>query len=48
MRDAMWPVYAQAIEAAVGSCLEEREAETLSSLLARIIGGATSIEPDSE
>jgi hypothetical protein len=32
----------------VGSCLDEREAETLSALLARIIDGATSIEPNSE
>jgi DNA-binding MarR family transcriptional regulator len=48
MRKAMWPVYAQAIEVAVGSCLDEREAETLSALLARIIDGATSIEPKSE
>jgi len=48
MRNAMWPVYAQAIEAAVGSRLDEREAETLSALLARIIDGATSIEPNSE
>jgi DNA-binding MarR family transcriptional regulator len=48
MRKAMWPVYAQAIEAAVGSCLDEREAETLSALLARIIDAAVSVEPNSE
>jgi DNA-binding MarR family transcriptional regulator len=48
MRKAMWPVYAQAIEAAVGSCLDEREAETLSALLARIILAAVSVEPNSE
>ena len=48
MRKEMWPVYAQAIEAAVGSCLDERDAETLSALLARIIDGAASVEPISE
>jgi DNA-binding MarR family transcriptional regulator len=48
MRKTMWPVYARAIEAAVGSCLDEREAETLSALLARIIDGAVSIEANSE
>jgi hypothetical protein len=48
MRNAMWPVYAQAIEAAVGSCLDEREAETLSALLARIIDAAVSVEPNGE
>ena len=47
MRKTMWPVYAQAIEAAVGSCLDEMEAETLSALLARIIDGAASVEPNS-
>jgi hypothetical protein len=47
MRKTMWPVYAQAIEAALGSCLDEREAETLSALLARIIDGAASVEPNS-
>jgi DNA-binding MarR family transcriptional regulator len=48
MRNAMWPVYAQAIEAAVGSCLDAREAETLSVLLERIIDGAASVRPNSE
>jgi hypothetical protein len=48
MRNAMWPVYAQAIQSAVGSCLDEAEAETLSALLARIIDGAASVEPNSE
>src|SRR5258708_2440332 len=48
MRNAMWPIYAQAIEAAVGSCLDEREAETLSALLARIIDAAVSVEPNGE
>ena len=43
-RNAMWPVYAQAIEAAVGSSLDQTEAETLSALLARIIDGAASAE----
>jgi DNA-binding MarR family transcriptional regulator len=45
MRKAMWPVYAQAIEAALGSCLDKTEAETLSTLLARIIDAAVSGEP---
>jgi DNA-binding MarR family transcriptional regulator len=48
MRNAMWPVYALAIEAAVGSCLDGREAETLSALLARIVDGAASGEPNSK
>ena len=47
MRKAMWPVYAQAIEAAVGSFLDETEAETLSALLARIIDAAVSAESSS-
>jgi DNA-binding MarR family transcriptional regulator len=47
MRNAMWPVYAQAIEAALGSCLDETEAETLSALLARIIDAEVSVEPNS-
>jgi DNA-binding MarR family transcriptional regulator len=46
-RNAMWPVYAQSIEAAVGSCLDEREAETLSALLARIIAAAVWVESNS-
>jgi DNA-binding MarR family transcriptional regulator len=48
MRNAMWPVYAQAIEAAVGSCFDEREAATLSALLARIIDGAALVQPNGE
>jgi DNA-binding MarR family transcriptional regulator len=48
MRNAMWPVYAQAIQSAVGSRLDETEAGTLSALLARIIDGAASVEPNSE
>jgi DNA-binding MarR family transcriptional regulator len=40
VRKAMWPIYAQAIEAAVGSRLENAEAETLSALLGRIIDDA--------
>jgi DNA-binding MarR family transcriptional regulator len=48
MCNAMWPVYAQAIEAAVGSCFDETEAKTLSALLGRIIDAAASVEPNSE
>jgi hypothetical protein len=48
MRNAMWPIYAQAIEAAVGSHLGKGEAETLSALLGRIIDGAVSGEPKGE
>jgi DNA-binding MarR family transcriptional regulator len=48
MRNAMWPVYAQAIEAAVGSCCDEAEAKTLSALLARIIDAAASVEPSNQ
>jgi DNA-binding MarR family transcriptional regulator len=44
MRKAMWPVYSRAIEAAVGSCLDETEAKTLSALLGRIIDAAASVE----
>lgn len=40
MRRSMWPRYAQAIEAAVGSRLDRAEAETLASLLKRIIDAA--------
>jgi DNA-binding MarR family transcriptional regulator len=40
MRNAMWSIYARAIEAAVGSHLGKGEAETLSTLLGRIIDGA--------
>ena len=40
MRRAMWPVYAQAIEAAVGGRLDKAEAETLSALLGRLIDAA--------
>ncbi len=47
MRKAMWPVYAQAIEAAVGSRLDKTEAETLSALLGRIIDAAVSVEANS-
>jgi DNA-binding MarR family transcriptional regulator len=45
-RKAMWPVYAQAIEAAIGTCFDNTEAETLSALLGRIIDGALQAEPD--
>ena len=48
MRKAMWPVYARAIEAAVGSSLNKDEAETLSLLLGRIIDNAGSVEPNGE
>jgi DNA-binding MarR family transcriptional regulator len=48
MRETMWPVYAQAIEAAVGSHLGKGEAETLSVLLERIIDGAVSIHANNE
>jgi DNA-binding MarR family transcriptional regulator len=47
MRNAMWRVYGQAIEAAVGSCLDKTEAGTLSALLARIIDAAVSVEANS-
>jgi DNA-binding MarR family transcriptional regulator len=48
MRKTMWPVYAQAIEAALGSHLGKDEAETLSTILGRIIDGAISIEANAE
>jgi DNA-binding MarR family transcriptional regulator len=48
MRKAMWPVYAQAIETAVGSRFDETEAKTLSALLGRIIDVAASVELSSE
>jgi DNA-binding MarR family transcriptional regulator len=48
MRNAMWPVYGQAIEAAVGSCLDKTEAGTLSALLARIIDAAVSVEANNQ
>jgi DNA-binding MarR family transcriptional regulator len=48
LRNAMWPVYAQAIEAAAGSCFDETEAKTLSALLARIIEAAASAERNSQ
>jgi DNA-binding MarR family transcriptional regulator len=47
MRNAMWPVYAQAIQSAVGSRLDETDAGTLSALLARIIDAPVSVEPNS-
>ena len=47
MRNAMWPIYAQAIEAAVGSRLDKTEAEMLSALLGRIIDAAVSVESKS-
>ena len=47
-RKAMWPVYARAIEATVGSSLNKHEAETLSLLLGRIIDNAGSVEPNGE
>ena len=40
MRRAMWPIYAQAIEAAVGGRLDKAEAQTLSALLGRLIDAA--------
>ena len=40
VREAMWPVYARAIEAAVGSTLGAANAETLAALLGRIVDGA--------
>ena len=40
MRRAMWPIYAQAIEVAVGGRLDKAEAETLSALLGRLIDAA--------
>jgi DNA-binding MarR family transcriptional regulator len=48
MRKAMWPVYARAIEANVGSSLNKNEAGTLSLLLGRIIDTAGSVEPNDE
>ncbi len=39
MRKRMWPVYAEAIHRAVGARVTEREASTLSALLARLLGG---------
>jgi DNA-binding MarR family transcriptional regulator len=39
MRKRMWPVYAEAINRAVGARVTEREASTLSTLLARLLGG---------
>lgn len=39
MRRKMWPVYARAIAAAVGTRLSPKEAETLAGLLGRIIEG---------
>jgi DNA-binding MarR family transcriptional regulator len=47
MRNAMWPIYAQAIEAALGSRLDKTEAEMLSALLGRIIDAAVSVESKS-
>jgi DNA-binding MarR family transcriptional regulator len=47
-RKAMWPVYAQAIEAAVGSGLDKDEAGTLSFLLGRIIDAAAGAEPNGD
>lgn len=37
MRRRMWPVYARAIEAAVGQRLSDKQATTLAELLARLI-----------
>lgn len=44
MREAMWPVYAAAIEAAVGARLSGRQARTLAALLRRLAAGDD--EPD--
>jgi DNA-binding MarR family transcriptional regulator len=48
MRNAMWPIYAQAIQSAVGSCLDKGEAETLSALLGCIIDAAIQAGPNSQ
>jgi DNA-binding MarR family transcriptional regulator len=45
-RNAMWPVYAQAIQSAVGNHLDKGEAETLSLLLGRIVDGAVHDGPN--
>jgi DNA-binding MarR family transcriptional regulator len=45
-RNAMWPVYAQAIQSAVGNYLDKGEAETLSLLLGRIVDGAVQDGPN--
>jgi DNA-binding MarR family transcriptional regulator len=39
IRRQMWPVYARAIECAVGDRLSAEEAEVLGDLLGRLIGG---------
>ena len=46
MRNAMWPVYAKAIQSAVGNHLGKGEAETLSLLLGRIVDAAVQRRPD--
>lgn len=37
IRRLMWPIYAKAIDAAVGTCLSEDEAEELGDLLGRLL-----------
>ena len=46
MRNAMWPVYAQAIQSVVGNHLDKGEAETLSLLLGRIVDAAVQDGPN--
>jgi len=38
MRKRMWPIYARAIGDAVGRRVSEREAATLATLLAQLVG----------
>lgn len=40
LRKRMWPVYAEAINRAVGARLSERDASSLSALLGRLVGGS--------
>lgn len=40
LRKRMWPVYAEAINRAVGARVSEREASSLSALLAKLLGGS--------
>lgn len=42
MRKRMWPVYAAAIERAIGAHLSERDAATLSALLAKLLAPQSS------
>lgn len=39
MRKRIWPVYAEAINRAVGAHVSEREASSLSALLGKLVGG---------